>query len=441
MRFIVTLSFIFFFQAILLAQPRLMLRSSDAVSTCTITSLGDPILLKEKAIAEVQLSTNYQSIVLPGNGFYFINSNEASLGFQAFENDSLFADWMDKEQRFILRGGTSKKLLDESVAVDSLCDARLLEFLKLPSIRRSKEVKYFADTLQKRYALDASNWLRNYVFYRAAYVEIVSESAPRADLMKKYFERQAEPENPAWIESFRNLYKGFLVQKMNGRMGNSLVGALREHAWTKFWNQYRDDSLSMHPEIREFAFLFGVSQLKSQNNISGISFEWTIDSLASFSEFPNVKHAALALKNEWNKYAKGADVGDFTFTTTAGKSMRLSDLQGKPVYLCYYPAFSQSTYREIAMLQAFKERYKNEIEFLVIVKNADRKGLLKALEAIKSTLMVSEFASCSQSFSALPENLNSPGYFLINKSGKFFKAPAEGPETGVEDSFLGLVKD
>jgi hypothetical protein len=67
--------------------------------------------------------------------------------------------------------------------------------------------------------------------------------------------------------------------------------------------------------------------------------------------------------------------------------------------------------------------------------------LLKALEAIKSTLMVSEFASCSQSFSALPENLNSPGYFLINKSGKFFKAPAEGPETGVEDSFLGLVKD
>ncbi len=441
MRFVFALNFLFFIQAILHAQPRLMLRSTDAVSTCTITSLGDPILLKEKVIAEVTLSTTYQSIDLPGNGFYFINSNEISLGFQAFENDSLLADWIDKEQRFTIRGGTSKKLLDDCAAVDSLCDARLLEFLKLPSIRRSKEVKYFSDTLQKRYALYASNWLRNYVFYRAAYVEIVSESAPRADLMKKYFERQAEPDNPAWIESFRNLYKGFLVQKMNGRMGNSLVGALREQAYTKFWNQYRDDSLSMHPEIREFAFLFGISQLKSQNNLSGISFEWTIDSLASFSAFPNVKHAALALKSEWNKYAKGADVSDFTFTTMAGKSMRLSDLQGKPVYLCYYPAFSQSTYREIAMLQAFKERYKNEMEFLVIVKNADRKGLLKALEAIKSTLMVAEFSTCSHSFSTLPENLSSPGYFLINKSGKFFKAPAEGPETGVEDSFLGLVKD
>jgi hypothetical protein len=424
-----------------IAQPNILLRSIDGNPTCRVTKLGNPILLKDEAMAEVKLSSSIQTIKLPELGYYFVTIANNSFGFQAFEDDSLQIDWMGKEQRFVIRNGNAKTLNDHVAEVDSLCDLRLLAFLKLPAIRRSKEVKYFADTLRKSCSNYNSEWFRNYVYYRTAYVEIVAESAPRAELMKKYFERQAEPGNPAWIESFRNLYNGFLIQKINGRNGQNLVGALREQAWTKVWNLYRNDSLSMHPELREFAFILGISQIRSQNNLLGFSIDWALDSLASNSSFSNVKLCASVLQAEWAKYAKGADVNDFSFITVTGNSMRFSDLRGKPVYVCYYPSFSQSTYREIAMLQAFNERYKNEIVFLVVIKNTDRNGLIKALEVLKSTLLVAEFASCGVEFSKLPEDINSPCYFLINKMGKIYKAPAEGPETGVEESFLGLVKD
>jgi hypothetical protein len=93
------------------------------------------------------------------------------------------------------------------------------------------------------------------------------------------------------------------------------------------------------------------------------------------------------------------------------------------------------------MLQAFKERFKNEVEFLIVVKTNEKAGLIRALESINSTLLVSDWASCSEAFKEIPEAPNANGYFLINRKGRYFKAPAEGPETGVEDSFLGLVKD
>jgi hypothetical protein len=56
-------------------------------------------------------------------------------------------------------------------------------------------------------------------------------------------------------------------------------------------------------------------------------------------------------------------------------------------------------------------------------------------------LLVADFASCSDAFKDITETPNANGYFLINRKGQYYKAPAEGPETGVEDSFLGLVKD
>jgi hypothetical protein len=76
-----------------------------------------------------------------------------------------------------------------------------------------------------------------------------------------------------------------------------------------------------------------------------------------------------------------------------------------------------------------------------VVNTSEKAGLSRALESIKSTLLVSDFASCSDSFKEIPETINLNSYYLINRKGQFFKAPAEGPETGIEDAFLGLVKD
>ncbi len=422
------------------AQTVLMLRS-DAAVQCSITKLGDAILMKDPLLAEFKLDNAYRAIELAQAGYYFINVQNASTGICVENNDTVWTDWIGKEERAIIRKGDSRELNLAMSAVDSLCDVRLLELLKFATIRRAKEVRYFTDTLRKNYENHPLTPLRNYVFYRTAYVEIVAESDSRARLMQKYFEQDAEPANVAWIESFRNLYNGFILQKLNARNGLKLQNALREKAWQPLWTEFRSDSLAMHPEVREFAFLLGISQLRNQNGFRDVSFEWMIDSLMVQSIYPQVKQCAATIKTDWLKYAKGSEVPNFSFNLLSGKAMRLSDLRGKPVYLCYYASFSQATYRELVMLQAFKERFKNEVEFLVVIKTSEKAGLNRALESIKNTLLVADFASCSDAFKDITETPNANGYFLINRKGQYYKAPAEGPETGVEDSFLGLVKD
>jgi hypothetical protein len=427
-------------QTVAQAQTILMLRS-DAPVQCSITKLGDAILMKDSRVAERILDNAYRAIELSQSGCYFINAQNASTGFYVENNDTLWVDWIGKEERAIIRKGFSRELNLAMSAVDSLCDIRLLELLKFTAIRRAKEVKYFTDTLRKNYENHPLTALRNYVFYRTAYIEIVAESDSRARLMQKYFEQDAEPANIAWIESFRNLYNGFILQKLNGRNGIKLQNALREKAWKPLWTEFRNDTLAMHPEVREFAFLLGISQLRNQNGFRDISFEWMLDSLVAQSIYPQVKQSITTIKSDWLKYAKGREVPDFSFKLLSGKAMRLSDLRGKPIYLCFYASFSQATYRELVMLQAFKERFKNDVEFLVVVKTSEKTGLSRALESIKSNLLVADFASCSDVFRDIPETLDANGYFLINSKGYYYKAPAEGPETGIEDSFLGLVKD
>lgn len=422
------------------AQAVLMLRSDTEIN-CSITKLGDVIVMKAPHIATIMLNSEYKPVNLQQGGFFFINSKDASTGIRIENNDTLWADWIGKEERAAIRNGFSRELNHAMAAVDSLCDTRLLELLKFSPIRRTKEVRYFTDTLRKKYQNHVSTDLKHYVFYRTAYVEIIAESDSRARLTQKYFEKDAEPDNLAWIESFRNLYSGFILQKLNGRNGIKLQNALREKAWKPLWTEFRNDTLAMHPEVREFAFLLGISQLRNQNGFRDISFEWMLDSLMDKSIYPHVKQSITSMKSDWLKYAKGREVPDFGFKLLSGKAMRLSDLKGKPVYLCFYATFSQSTLRELAMLQAFKERFKNEIEILVVIKTSEKTGLSRALESIKSTLLVADFASCSDVFSDIPETLDANGYFLINRKGHYYRAPADGPETGVEDSFLGLVKD
>lgn len=437
-------SILFFIQLIVsgvsLGQSVLMLRSDVSVQ-CSISRLGNAVLMKDDYIADVKLNDAYRAIDIPNAGYYFVNVQDASTGICLENKDTLWVDWVGKEDRAIIRKGQSRELNIEMASVDSICDIRLLELLKYATIRRAKEVKYFSDTLRKRYESHRFEQLKNYVFYRTAYVEIVAESDARANLMRKYFERAAEPLNTAWVESFRNLYSGFLLQKLNGRNGAKLDHALRGKLWQPIWSEFRNDSLAMHPEVREFAFLYGINQLRSQNNYSAISFEWMLDSLALQTVYPQVKQIAASVKADWQKYDKGKDVPDFSFKLLNGKDMRFSELKGTPVYLCYYASFSQATYRELAMLQAFKQRFKNEIEFLIVVKTGEKSGVLKALDSIKSTMLVTDLASCSDAFKQIPETLQANSYFLINRNGKYYKAPAEGPETGIEDSFLGLVKD
>ena len=423
------------------AQAVVMLRSNLPIIRCTITQPVDAILMKEVSIAEVKLDESYTLIVLPQSGSYFITVDATSAGIHIENYDTLWLDWLGKKEQWNITKGKSRELNLSMWAVDSLCDARLFDFLKYASVRRAKEVKYFTDTLRKNYEKHPSDILRNYVFYRTAYVEVASESDSRARLMKKYFEHEADPDNFAWIESFRNLYNGFILQKLNSRNGVKLQNALREKSWKAVWTEFRNDTLAMHPEIREFAFLLGINQVRNQSTFRDVSLEWMLDSLIAQSIYPHVKKAATSLKTDWLRYKKGNDVPDFSFRLLSGKDMHLNDLNGRPVYLCYYAHFNQATLRELAMLQAFKERFKNEIEFLVVVNTSEKAGLIRALESIKSTLLVSDVASCSESFNNIPETANSNSYFLINRKGQYYRAPAEGPETGIEDAFLGLVKD
>jgi hypothetical protein len=80
------------------------------------------------------------------------------------------------------------------------------------------------------------------------------------------------------------------------------------------------------------------------------------------------------------------------------------------------------------------------MHFLVVVKTNAVAGLEKAISSMQPGFDVVTLSSCSSGIDSLLEKEDRTTYILLDRQGKIFQAPAEGPETSVEAAFTTLIK-
>lgn len=143
---------------------------------------------------------------------------------------------------------------------------------------------------------------------------------------------------------------------------------------------------------------------------------------------------------ELNKMAAGSQAMDFEFTTTEGKTMKLSDLKGKVVYIDFWASWCRPCIGEMPYSKQLREHYKDEknVVFLYVSIDEDAERWKMAMEKYDVQGMNTMDSGGWNGEIAKKYGIQSiPAYFLIDKQGNF--ATKSTPRPSNTDAVKSLI--
>lgn len=136
------------------------------------------------------------------------------------------------------------------------------------------------------------------------------------------------------------------------------------------------------------------------------------------SAYDSIIERVVGLKR---KMAAGQPAMDFAFTTLEGKSMKLSNLKGKVVYLDFWASWCGPCLRELPFAKKVKEHFKDkEVVFLNVSIDEDMNAWKNAVEKHSiGGIHTCEPGGWQAPAAKLYGVQGVPSYYLIDKQGKF----------------------
>jgi hypothetical protein len=184
--------------------------------------------------------------------------------------------------------------------------------------------------------------------------------------------------------------------------------------------------------------------LSQISSIRDLRLEDAYQLLLQFINKPNtnpiVKNEAERLLNRWGSQIKGKLFPDIQFWCFNSESnFSLSQMKGKPIYVALLPDNSMNSQLILKQFQAFHTKYGKEIRFVALVNEESKKEQVSILKNTPD-IITGSMESCRPQLETIFLELNRIQFFLLDRYGNVFQNPAEGPETGIEDAFLNLIK-
>jgi hypothetical protein len=413
-----------------------------------IVSMADPINGKEELLAEELVPIDGSNkFVLPCSNdpiAISIRSGDYASDLYLSNLDTAFLRFESSKFTWELERCSCLPLNQSIQRINTSINACFESAYRKPGIPLpAKQTRFFADSLRTFFSDTTIRFVADYLLYKSLYAELSANALTRKQAIIKFLNpKPVLINNPAWVDFFSTLYDGNIRRQLNSRGGDSLKQLLKlGTSLDLLLNQLNRDSLISNPELLKLILLKGIYELGYDRDFSKKQLKSTLIHLSVDSAYASVRNYSLKILKAWSVFEIGSKVPDFSYKPfPERKTKQFSQLIGKPVYLVYFPSFSQVFQKEILMLKAINERYKSEISMLIIINSDDQEGLAADLTKMNPGMEVASYSDCSGSISYLMENRNLQSYFLIDRNNCFWQAPAEGPDTDVEAAFLGLIK-
>jgi hypothetical protein len=406
-----------------------------------ITRYGNPWIQRETSVFRTQLTTEFQKVDLPtargSHEVWMINLPEESAQVYLGAGDTLYMQYTEVSG-WHFESGNAAAFNGRISAIDRLCDSVLMQAAANKSQPVVKQVRQFADTILNTSARFGGEFEQGYLKFRVALTEISSESRSRKALIQRYFNSIPQPLNPAWMESFHQLFGSVLQQELIRDRSDTLKTAISNAQVDSIQHYFARRFPDWSSEIRDLALVLGLYREGYRKGISRGVILRNLERLLA-GKSPNIQQFVEDIQDDWLRYQKGAQMPPFTYTSQ-GKTLNSETLLSKPLYLAYYPDLDLEVQRELLMLKALYAKYKSGISFLVVVNTTNEAYLNKVITETQPGFDVVSAARCSETFFQYPEREDTRTYLLLEAGGSVFQAPAEGPETGVDAAFLGLMK-
>lgn len=310
------------------------------------------------------------------------------------------------------------------------------------SLKSLSSIRSKIDSLKALASTKPNDFISIYQWYAAADLDLIINPRAVDALRSVYFKgRKPYPMHPAWIFSFNSFFEGDILKRLNAKSGKELRKAIESEDWQAVEASVMQDTSVSDTSLVKWIVLKDVYELtklkdfelkKLFNLLSNGLNHHTSDSI-----FASEVKAILA---KWSPTITGNPFPNLeVFSYNRNKGLALKELTEKPVYLTYLPDQETSSMLVLSELVALQKKYGEEIHFAVFINQVQSDYPLFENKAYSGLEFLNYIYSVEKLRNIFPQP-DQAGFALIDRHFNTYSFPAEGPETGVENSFLGLIK-
>jgi peroxiredoxin len=296
-------------------------------------------------------------------------------------------------------------------------------------------------SILKPFENQLSGFFGTYVSYKLAVLRQMAYQFKSRGTSENYFLN--EPvlyKNPAYMELFNLVYDRYFMYFMRSEPGRKISSDISEKkSLYELKKTLSADRVLGNDTLLEFVILKNLHDEYYSDRFSRTGLLVVLDSLINTTRIQQHRIIGKTIFLKLTRLQPGYQPPDFSLADRNNKMVKLSDLQGKYIYLCFCACSSYSCLKEFEMLQKIYDKHKTYLEIVLVTVDPEFSQMVDFLSKNKYNWMFLHFGS-------QPEILREydirgyPTYFLLGKDGKLILSPAPSPYEDFEVRLFEIMR-
>ncbi len=312
----------------------------------------------------------------------------------------------------------------------------LANFEALYRERNKTKLDSFRSRVDRQFESVKSNYFREYVRYKLASIEQLTQALTQPLLAKKYFIGQPVLyENLEYMDFFNNFFAKYITVTSRSLHKIDYQPLLKgPEASDKLMKTLAQDTLLRDEQLRELVLLKGLMEMFNTTGFSQEEVILVIRSIQVKSKFPENRMIAVNMEKHLMNLRPGTMAPGFTLQDIQKKKVSLKSLLGKPVLLSFWTTYCPTCLTQLDIMKTLYDKFRDRFYFVSVSADRDFIKMKYFLDQKKDYSWI--FLHLGDQFSLLKDyDVRSfPLFVLIDREGVIYKYPAEFPDNGLEAS-------
>jgi len=297
------------------------------------------------------------------------------------------------------------------------------------------------NSLEGRYEQYKLSYFNTYRYYRYGLLKQLTYIQKARSTSEHYFlNKPVKYNNMAFMELFNLVYDKYFIFFSRTEKGNAVFKDItQDKSLYALKKTLATDDVLSNDTLKELVILKGLHDGFFEDKFSRSALLTILDSLYFTTKIPEHLVIAENIRTKVTHLLAGFVPAPFELYDSKGKLVKLSDFEGKYVYLNFCTSSSYTCLQEFTLLQKLYEKHKQMLEIVTVCVDNDKNDITNLL---KNTGYDWTFLN----YGNKPEIVKDfdirayPTYFLIGPDKKLLLSPAPSPQADFEIKFFKILR-
>jgi len=309
-----------------------------------------------------------------------------------------------------------------------------------------ERLETFKTNVEKAYASDTSEFLKTYVRFSVASLDNIEHGAARNRYEKHDFyikHTKVQYQNDAYMKYISDYYQEMIPRLADETNQGVYLGVLKSSP-SVIMNALGREYTLINRRIREMVMIKSLADEYHSADFPQTNILTILDSVAEHSLFEANAIIAKNMRNRLTELVPGAKAPDFVLAQQGIPTKTLFSYKGRYLYLHFIDPNNQESIKELDLLKAAHEKYKDYVQFVTIYRdvddvNAEPLGKVQQLPWDVYGIATGNSLWKNYRIEAFPH------FVLIDATGNIVASPALGPTPNgqyetIDKTFFAIKK-